>query len=89
MDTSLAQHLAFEEGLKKFGEYVYSVKVEEWDAVVFKEKFDGFTGALVSHLREEIPTLLALDKYGGEKLKKAWADMEKEIVKGPLDMVCL
>jgi hypothetical protein len=89
MDTSLAQHLAFEEGLKKFGEYVYGVKVEEWDAVVFKEKFDGFTGALVSHLREEIPTLLALDKYGGEKLKKAWTDMEKEILKEPLDMVSL
>ncbi|KAE9363993.1 hypothetical protein N431DRAFT_390218 [Stipitochalara longipes BDJ] len=86
MDTNFAQHQAFEGGVKKFGEYVYSCKVEKWDRAVFKDLLEGFTGNLVTHLREEIPTLLALDKYGGEKLKKAWADMEKEIFQGPMDM---
>jgi len=93
MDTNLAQHQAFEEGLKKFGEYVYGCKVAEWDRATFKGLLDGFTKDLVTHLREEIPTLLALDKYGGEKLKKAWTDMEKEIsagaLNGTLDLVSL
>lgn len=89
MDTNLAQHHAFEEGLKRFKEYVYSVKAEGWDREEFKRILESFTPALVKHLREEIQTLLALDKYGGEKLKKAWDDMEKKILDGTMDMVCL
>jgi hemerythrin-like domain-containing protein len=89
MDTSLAQHHAFEEGLERFKEYVYSCKPEDWDREVFKGILESFTPALTKHLREEIPTLLALDKYGGEKLKKAWDDMEKKILDGTMDMVRL
>jgi hypothetical protein len=88
MDTNLEQHHAFEEGLKRFGEYVYSVKAEEWDRGRFKGLLDSFLPALTTHLREEIQTLLDLDKYGGEKLRKAFDDMEKKILKGPLDAVC-
>ena len=88
MDTNLEQHHAFEEGLKRFGEYVYSVKAEEWDRERFKGLLDSFLPALTTHLREEIQTLLDLDKYGGEKLKKAFSDMEKKILNGPLDAVC-
>lgn len=87
MDTNLAQHHAFEAGLKRFGEYVHRVKPEDWDKGTFKEILDSFSPALTKHLREEIPTLLALDKYGGENLKKAWDDMEKIIVNGGIDMV--
>ena len=87
MDTNFEQHLAFEEGLKKFGEYVYSVKAEDWDRETFKGLLDSFLPALTKHLREEIPTLLALDKYGGGKLKKAWGDMEKKILNGSIDPV--
>jgi hemerythrin-like domain-containing protein len=87
MDTNFEQHQAFEEGLKKFGEYVYSVKPEDWDKETFKRILESFLPALTKHLREEIPTLLALDKYGGDKLKKAWADMEKKILNGSIDPV--
>ncbi len=87
MDTSLDQHHAFEEGLKRFGEYVYSVKADEWDRETFKVLLDNFLPALTTHLREEIQTLLDLDKYGGEQLKKAFSDMEKRIMNGPLDAV--
>ncbi len=87
MDTNLEQHHAFEEGLKKFGEYVYSVKPESWDKERFKGILESFLPALTKHLREEIPTLLALDSFGGEKLKKAWEDMEKKILNGSIDPV--
>ena len=68
---------------------MYSCKPEDWDREVFKGILESFTLALTKHLREEIPTLLALDKYGGEKLKKAWDDMEKRILDGTMDMVRL
>jgi hypothetical protein len=87
MNTNLEQHHAFEEGLKRFGEYVYSAKAEEWDRERFKGLLDGFLPALTMHLREEIATLLALEKYGGEKLKKAYSDMEKKILSGKMDAV--
>jgi hypothetical protein len=87
MDTNLDQHHAFEEGLKRFGGYVYSVKADQWDREIFKVLLDSFLPALTTHLREEIETLLDLDKYGGEKLKKAFGDMEKKILSGKLDAV--
>ena len=87
MEGNLEQHHAFEEGLKMFGEYVYGVKAEEWDSQSFKGILDSFTLPLTKHLREEIPTLLALDRFGGEKLQGAWDDLEKMIVKGPMDPV--
>jgi hemerythrin-like domain-containing protein len=87
MDGNVAQHHAFEAGLKEFGEYVYGVKAEEWDKEKFRGIVDSFAPALMKHLTEEISTLLALDKYGGEKLKVAWDDMENVIKKAPLDPV--
>lgn len=87
MEKNVEQHHAFEEGLKKFGEYVYSTTPETWDRETFKEIIDSFTPALAIHLRDEIPTLLALDKFGPEKLKKAWDDTEKKVLAGVIDPV--
>jgi len=56
---------------------------------VFKEILDSFTPALVRHLNDEIPTLMALEKYGADKLMKAWKDLEKRILAGALDPVFL
>jgi hemerythrin-like domain-containing protein len=89
MEKNISQHHAFEEGLKKFSEYIHSVTPETWDRETFRGILDSFIPALSQHLREEIPTLLALNKYGPEKLKKAWDDLEQRIVKGSIDPVCL
>jgi hemerythrin-like domain-containing protein len=89
METNIEQHKAFEKGLTRFGEYVYSVKPEEYDPKAFKEILDSFTPALVRHLNDEIPTLMALEKYGADKLMKAWKDLEKRILAGALDPVFL
>lgn len=88
MDANVKQHHAFEEGLKSFGEYVYSVKAEEYDSKVLGGILDSFVEPLVTHLRDEIPTLLGLEKYGGEKLFKVNADVEKKILEGAMDPVC-
>jgi hypothetical protein len=87
MDGNVAQHHAFEAGLKEFGDYVYGVKAEEWDKKKYRGVVDSFMPALIKHLTEEISTLLALDKYGAEKLKAAFDDMENVIKKAPLDPV--
>jgi len=87
MEGNIEQHHAFEEGLKSFGEYVYQVKAGEWDEKKFKGILGSFAPALTKHLRDEIPTLLGLDRFGGQKLQKAWDDLEKMILKGPLDPV--
>ena len=38
---------------------------------------DGFVSALMTHLREEISTLLGLDDYDGTKLMKLWLKIEE------------
>jgi hypothetical protein len=43
---------------------------------------------LVKHLNDEIPTLLALEKYGeGTKFMQIWQDLERKILAGALDPV--
>ncbi|CZR62089.1 uncharacterized protein PAC_11986 [Phialocephala subalpina] len=79
METSMRQHEAFHAGLEEFGEYVYGVGVEEWDAKRLLGIVDGFGEALQLHLRDEIETLLGLEKYGGDKLQKAWDELEAKI----------
>lgn len=89
METNVAQHHAFEEGLKRFGEYVYGIKPEEYDPKAFKEILDSFTPALARHMNDEIPTLLALEKYGADKLMQTWKDLEKKILAQAIDPVFL
>jgi hypothetical protein len=45
--------------------------------------------ALATHLNDEILTLLALEKYGGDKLMKVWKDLEKKSLDGAIDLVFL
>lgn len=85
METNVKQHEAFHAGLEKFGHYVEGVKIEDWDSGRLLGIVDEFGEALQVHLREEIETLLGLEKYGGEKLKKAWDDLEKKIQKEMTD----
>lgn len=87
METNIEQHKAFESGLKRFGEYVYGMKPDEYDQKLFKEILESFTPALVRHLNDEIPTLIALEEYGPDKLMKAWKDLEKGVLAGVLDPV--
>ena len=44
----------------------------KFDAAYFKKLMDEFEPQLVQHLVEEIPTLLALDKYDIRGVKMGW-----------------
>jgi hypothetical protein len=52
---------------------------QKFDATRFKQLIDGFAPQLVSHLAEEIPTLLALDKYDIAAVKKAFQRWDKHV----------
>jgi hypothetical protein len=87
METNMEQHKAFEAGLEKFKEYAYNVTPETYDGEKLKGIIDGFGPALTAHLSDEIQTLLGLDKYGGEKLEKAWHELDKKAIDGIEDKV--
>lgn len=87
MEANVNDHQAFDAGLEKFHDYVTTVKAEEYDAVKFKALLDGFSVVLERHLRAEIGTLLALDKYGGKELKNAWGVLEEAVMKNMKDQV--
>jgi hemerythrin-like domain-containing protein len=88
MDKNVQQHEAFHKGLKEFGEYVHNVKVEEYDGMRLRGIVDAFGEALTLHLKEEIKTLLGLERFGGEKLSKTWDELEKKVQSDMKDMVC-
>ena len=79
MDKNVEQHEAFHAGLAEFGEYVNKVTVEEFDGMKLRGIVDRFGEKLVLHLREEIVTLMGLERFGGEKLRKSWADLEVKV----------
>ncbi len=78
METNLEQHRAFESGVDALKEYVYSATPDTYDGKTLKGIIDAFAPPLVLHLSAEIGTLLALDKYGADKLSDAWALVDQK-----------
>lgn len=87
MEVNVTQHAAFEEGLKKFNDYVTTVSVAEYDGGKLKGLLEGFAGTLVQHLKEEIQTLLGLEKYGGKEIAVAWKHLEDKVMRQMGDKV--
>jgi hemerythrin-like domain-containing protein len=79
MDTNIAQHEVFDEGVEGLNEYLENATPETYDGKLVKSKIEGFAPALQTHLREEIATLLNLEKYGGKNLAKSWAYLHKKV----------
>jgi len=88
MEGNISQHHAFETGVEDFNKYIYKVTVEEYDGKEVRRLVDAFRPALETHLNEEIGTILGLDKYGGLKVEKAWAEVEKRAMSEIEDVVC-
>jgi hemerythrin-like domain-containing protein len=70
MDRNIAQHKAFHDGLDEFGEYVREVIAggRTYDGKKMVTILDSFSEALVTHLNDEIPTLLALSRFPEENV---------------------
>lgn len=87
MDANIEGHKAFHEGLEKFGTYAHTTKFDNYDGLELRKLIDGFASPFESHMRDEINSLLALDKDNGEKLLKAFKEFENAIV-ATADKVC-
>ncbi len=71
MEANVEQHHAFHEGLEAFGDYTRDCAAgrKPFDGAHLVTIIDSFAGALTQHLRDEIPTLIGLRRFGAEKFK--------------------
>lgn len=73
MDVNVEQHRLFEEGLRRFTDFIEGCQrgEEDFSADVLREIIDSFAPAMRNHLAEEIKTLLGLrDRYPKMNLQK-------------------
>ena len=87
MDKNVEQHRAFDAGLALFDEYIYAATPDGYDGTELKSLLVGFADILVAHLRDEIQTLLGLQKYGGEKLGPIFDNFNKKVMDEVKDKV--
>jgi hemerythrin-like domain-containing protein len=87
MEGNIEQHRAFDRGLQVFEQYIYKLKPEDYDGKELKRLLEGFSGVLVEHLSDEIQTLLALEKYGGEKLGVVFKNFNDKVMGSVKDKV--
>jgi hypothetical protein len=80
MEINVEQHKAFEAGAERFKEYTATVTPGTYDGKKLKEIIGGFGPALTLHLTAEIESLLALDRFGGDKLADAWTKLDKKAI---------
>lgn len=89
MQQNIEQHRAFDAGLTIFEEYIYALTPAKYDGSELKSLLEGFAKVLVVHLNDEIQTLLALQKFGGEKLGPIFENFNKRVMDEVKDKVCL
>ncbi|KAG9245755.1 hypothetical protein BJ878DRAFT_335916 [Calycina marina] len=86
MEKNVDQHKLFGPGLTAFDDYVKAGKAGEiqFDGVKVQTIIDSFASIFIEHLKEEIPTFLALDKYENKIDWPAYnaAVLEKAVKKG-------
>jgi hypothetical protein len=78
MATNLEQHHAFEASLAILKKYLTEVTPATYIGTELKKLVETFADELVPHLTDEIVTLLALEKYGGEKFGQAFYGVQCE-----------
>jgi len=83
MERNVEQHHAFHPGMESWTQYTSECVngLQNFDAARFKNLIDQFAPQLVTHLADEIPTLLALDNYDIAGVKNAWHKFEKHVQK--------
>jgi hemerythrin-like domain-containing protein len=89
MEKNVSQHEAFHPGLEEFKKYVYETKIEDYDGRKLRTIIDGFGNILMTHLNDEIETLMELERFGGERLAEAWAQLEIKVQKSVQNRVCI
>jgi hypothetical protein len=80
MAQNVEQHRAFTPGFDTFQEYARTCSPLEYDGEELRRLVDAFAGPLTQHLRDEVETLRALDKYDSEKVREAYKRLEKSLM---------
>jgi hemerythrin-like domain-containing protein len=78
MEVNVQQHDVFQPRLAEFNKYVETTKPADYSAERVRELVDAFAPALMTHLADEIPTLMGLREYG-QKVKDAHDVFEAEV----------
>ncbi|KAF2683152.1 hypothetical protein K458DRAFT_443755 [Lentithecium fluviatile CBS 122367] len=84
MNTNIAQHGVFAEGLEHLRNYIAEVQEgrKVYNGKVVKAHINNFAPALTEHLHDEIKSLLSLEMIDGDKLKKVFKELVNKLVKG-------
>ena len=77
MDQNIEQHKAFEGGVERFREYVYSRSMKDYDGLELQGLIDGFGSVVTIHLHDEIPSLLGLKNLNSAELMTIWNTGER------------
>jgi hemerythrin-like domain-containing protein len=77
MEENVEQHRAFTPGFEAFETYCRTCEPAEYDGQKLRDLVEGFAEPLVRHLRDEIETLRALDKYDSTRVRQAYQRFEK------------
>lgn len=82
MERNVEQHRAITPGFDRFQEYARSCLPGEYlpgeyDGLEIRSRIDAFAEPLSQHLRDEVETLRALDKYDSERVRLAYKRLEK------------
>ena len=88
MEDNIKGHAAFHAGLEKFGILAHLAKPETFNGMELKNLIDSFAEPFERHMRDEIDSLLTLEKHGGDELLKAFNIFEAAIINSS-DKVCL
>lgn len=88
MEIIINQHSAFQASVELFRTYVFQKTPDIYDGAKLKEIIDSFGPILAQRLAEEIDSLLGLDKFGGDKLEKAYRDLDAKIIASITNKVC-
>lgn len=80
MDANVAQHHAFSEGVDAFKVYIYRCAKDRslYDGRKMVDLLDLFGSILVQHLTDEIPTIIALGRFGDERMAELEAIFGQE-----------
>jgi hypothetical protein len=77
METNVEQHHTFEPLFSQYVDYVEAcVLARTYDAVELRRLIDALAPPFTQHLEEEVVTLLELNKFDDEPLRKALEDWE-------------
>ena len=80
MENNIEQHRAFTPGFDRFQEHARTCVPSDYDGRKIRSLIEAFAEPLTQHLRDEIETLRALDKYDSERIRQAYRRFEKSLM---------